>query len=388
MVMRPLILLAFMIPLIICSQNVIKIDNEEMLISTVFENNSTYLLKSNVIYNINKSVHISGKSNITIGSYGEGEMPIIQLTENAEGDVIVIRSSKNITIENLKLFGDYDHSIVHIAGHYITEGGICQNITVKNCEVAFGFNGIRSLPYKTKCRTINVINCNIHHVNDDGIFIVSCDDVTVDGCHIWHVNLYWNKGGVNAGDCIHLVNDCNNWKVRNNTFDRRLTSNKFCFIYGTNDYRPIYGELTGNTFYPPKDTVGGVGSAIYISTSDYVKIDSNIFLSDGYEWGGKPGAIAHIEATNVDFSRNYINHLTNCNFTTNVQKVTISENVLVDCFSFVFKYAHECFASDNTFYNLKGWAYVAGKNNNANLSDNNTIYLEGYPEQIDSLESH
>ncbi len=376
------------VPFIAYNQEVIEINNTEDLESTIFQDNTNYLLKAGEDFMLSKNIRILDKTNIKIGSFGEGNPPIIRLNEGVEGDAIYIRACSNITIENLKVFGNSDNSVIHISGHFAKTARHTNNVTIRNCELSRGFNGIRSLPYQTKCDTINVINCNIHHTNDDGIFIMDCNDVTIDSCFIWDVNLAWLRGGSNSGDCIHLVNYCNNWSVKHNLLDRRLTSNKFCFIYGSTKYIPVQGELINNIFYPPKDTAESVGSAIYISVSNYVKIEKNRYFSDGYQWGGKPGSIAHIEADSADFNQNYIEGLTYCRFTKDVQKVNLFNNVIVDSRSVVFYYANECNASDNVFYNLKGWAYSAGENIDAKLSDINTTYLEGHPENLDSLLRH
>jgi hypothetical protein len=151
---------------------------------------------------------------------------------------------------------------------------------------------------------------------------------------------------------------------------------------------PVHGELIGNTFYPPKDTIGGTGSCIYISLSDSVKIEKNKFYSNGYQWGGEPGSIAHIECNRAEFRMNYIEGLTYCRFTPEVKKINLSNNIFVDSKSTVFYFENECVATGNTFYNLKGWAYLGGHNQNAKFTDTNTIYFEGYPESSDSLLKH
>jgi hypothetical protein len=82
---------------------------------------------------------------------------------------------------------------------------------------------------------------------------------------------------------------------------------------------------------------------------------------------------------------NYSEGLTYCRFTPEVKKVKLAKNVLVDSKSTVFYFENECVATDNTFYNLKGWAYSGGHNQNAVFKDTNTLYLDGYPINVDSL---
>ncbi|MEZ5196716.1 MAG: right-handed parallel beta-helix repeat-containing protein [Bacteroidales bacterium] len=371
--MKYFLIIFLVIPVISFAQNVVHINNSEELESINFESNKTYLLKSGFVYEVSKPIRFSNLQNVTLTSSENENLPEIRYTGDEDSDLVYIRASRNIRIENLKLTGSFNNSIVHISGHYSTDAPPTNHTTIRNCEISKAFNGIRSLPYSTKCDTITIIDCNIHHLTDDGVFIADCDFVKVQGCHIWHVNLNWNKGRVNSGDCIHLTGNCSNWIIKNNVLDRRLTSNKFCFIYGNKGYLPVQGEIVGNTFYPPKDTIGGVGSAIYISESDYVKIDSNRFLSDGYQWGGKPGAIAHLEARQIDFSNNYINNLTRCYFTNRVKKANVENNTMQDCFGKFFYYFGELNALNNTFYNLKGWAYAA-EGAGGVLIDINTIY--------------
>ncbi|MBN2174718.1 MAG: right-handed parallel beta-helix repeat-containing protein [Bacteroidales bacterium] len=378
-------LLLVALPLILIGQKTYYIENTETLEKIVFESNNTYFIKSGIIYEPSKNLRFSNVENITFRSYGGGEKPVIRFSNEMNEDVILIRASHHILIENLALYGNFKNNIVHIAGHYISDEPPTTNITIKDCEVAYGFNGVRSLPYRTLCDSIFIAGCDIHHIDDDGVFIVDCNYVSIENCHIWHVNLDWNRGGPNSGDCIHLVDHCNFWSIRNNVLDRRFTSNKFCFIYGNGSYLPVSGELIGNTFYPPKDTVGGVGTCIYISPSDHVKIEGNKFLGKGYDWGGKPGAIAFVESTEVDFEQNYIYHLTNALFTDKAKQVNVSGNLMENCFGMFFNYANNLIASGNTFYNFKGWAYVSGEYVEASLIDKDTRYMKGAPTSADSV---
>jgi hypothetical protein len=383
--MKKFLLIIIFFPFFLAAQQSFYIEDTETLENTVFASNNTYFIKSGQTYEPTKNIRISDVENVVITSFGDGSKPEIRFSSEMKDDVVYIRSSRKIQIENLKLFGNYENNIVHIAGHFIASEPHTNNITIKNCELAYGFNGVRSLPYNTKCDTITIQGCNIHHINDDGVFIVDCDNVTIEDSHIWHVNLNWNRGGINSGDCIHLVHDCDNWVIRNNILDRRFTSNKFCFIYGNGGYFPVNGEITGNTFYPPKDTVGGVGTCIYISPSEYVKIERNKFLGKGFEWGGKPGAIAFIETTEVDFEQNYIFNLTNARFTDKAKQVNLSNNLMENCFGMFFNYANRLNATGNTFYNFKGWAYVSGEHTGATFIDEDTRYLKGTPNEADSV---
>lgn len=371
--MKKYLLIFLLVPILSFNQDFVNIDNSEELKNMDFKSNTVYVLKSGTQFLVSKPIQFLNLQNVSLSSLKDEVPPEIIYSGDEDSDVIYIRASRNIKIENFKITGSYNNSIVHISGHYSKEAPKTHNITVNNCEMSQAFNGIRSLPYSTKCDTITINDCNIHHINDDGVFIADCNHVTVQDCHIWHVNLNWNKGRVNSGDCIHLTGNCSDWSIRNNELDRRLTSNKFCFIYGNKGYFPVHGEIVGNTFYPPKDTVGGVGSAIYISECDYVKIDNNQFSGKGYEWGGKPGAIAHLEARQIDFSNNNIENLTRIYFTKLVKKANATNNTMEDCFGKFFYYYGELNAIDNTFHNFKGWAYVA-EGSKGTLNEKNTTY--------------
>ncbi|GAB4311654.1 MAG: hypothetical protein Kow00127_01700 [Bacteroidales bacterium] len=300
--------------------------------------NTTYLQKAGTVYQLSGTLNIDNINNVTIGAYGEGPRPVLQSNPASNAAIIRVARATNTVIDGLAIIGDLSNSPVagvFVSGHWSSGGAPTINTTINNCEIAYVYNGVRGIPASTLIETITITNTEIHHINEDGVFIKHVPNITIEGCHMWHINLDWHLQGhlesQSPGDCIHILGDCNNYLIKDNILDRRYTGNKFCFIYGNTHYTPeVRGRVIGNTLYPPKDTVNGNGgAALYLSESGHVEIAYNKIIGRGYQWGGTPVTAAHIEVDSVDCYYNLIDSVSGLNFVMKNDFVNFYNNMLI-----------------------------------------------------------
>ncbi|MCD4697649.1 MAG: cadherin domain-containing protein, partial [Bacteroidales bacterium] len=251
-----------------------------------FADNSTYLQKRGTTAQGNFAV--SGKNYLTIGAYGTGENPVITGVPGASARIMAFNKSNHCTVENITFVGH--HPNAPVAGVYITGwpyagSNITTDITVRNCDISYCYNGIRILPGVTDVDKVTVDSCTIHHINEDGIFATDLSNFTCSNSHIYKVNMDWHYYGHNMsdapGDGIQLSNDCDNFLIENTIIDRRYTGLKFCFIHNaTNSGFENDGIIRDCTFYPPKDTVGApsAGGALFMYDGDTLIIERTKFI--------------------------------------------------------------------------------------------------------------
>ncbi|MCD4791113.1 MAG: hypothetical protein K8R37_14050, partial [Bacteroidales bacterium] len=350
----------------------------------IFVNNTTYLQKRGTISYSSSYIDINSKDNITMSAYGEGVSP--EIIYSGGGNLVAIGRSSHCTIENLKLTGDLDNttSLVAISGHWSSGGGVANNNTVINCELSYAYNGVRALPYQTDIDTISVINCNIHHIREDGVFIGHCDKITVKGCNIWHINLDWHLDGhtqdESPGDCIQIGGDSDDFLIENNIMDRRYTGNKFCFIWNGAQYnQTATGKIIGNTFYPPKDTATGYsGGAIYLKQGSYVEIAYNKFIGRDYQWGGTPTELMHCEFQNVDFYYNLVDNISGLGSSMNCENYMIFNNTFIGGQSghnMIFLNGVELCESKNNIFALNDGVNIYVANGSTLVEDSNRVVI-------------
>lgn len=240
--------------------------------------NETYLLKRGETYT--GSIQISDKQNVTIGAYGTGDMP--QINGNGAGNVIHVLGSNNILIKDLEIYNpNYEGSGVRLQA---TATDDVWNVTIRNCKIHKTSNGIRAVSNSGSwiIYDVTIAGCEIHDIEEDGIFGNYEHTFVCDSNYIYKVNMGWHTipGGhsqtVSGGDGIQ-IGFPDVYYLRHNVIDRRYTGNKFCFILGaSSDY--TIGYIENNVFYPPKHTPDcNGGTALYIFDSEEVYIKNNIF---------------------------------------------------------------------------------------------------------------
>ena len=351
-----LVLLVFLFPIIIFAQNTVYINPDNIndpnqngttahpwaLWSSVsIEDNTTYLVHKGTTTTLSSSIAINTNNNITIGTYGSGDDPVIHSEPGSESSMITIIRSSNIIIEGLNLIGNFDDAPtagVGISDHYIT--GISEDITVRNCEISYCYNGVRAIRYTDGIHKITIDNCNIHDIREDGVFIKICDSVTVRNSHFWRINMDWHLSGhtqqLAPGDCVQLSGDCDDFLIENNIMDRRFTGLKFCFIHNGQDAAPHNsttnsGKIIGNTFYPPKDTVGApsAGGALFLRYGDNVEIAYNKFIGRNRMYSNSTGSIGQMAYDVNTFAYNLIDSVYIADFAYMTQVVNLYNNTFV-----------------------------------------------------------
>ncbi|MCB2220084.1 MAG: cadherin domain-containing protein [Bacteroidetes bacterium] len=349
--------------------------------------NTTYLQKAGTEFQLSGTINIDNISNVTISSYGEGERPILNSNPGSNAAIIRVARASNTVVDGMALIGNLSNSPeggVFVSGHWSAGGDPTLNTVVNNCEIAYCYNGVRGVPASTPIETITVTNCDIHHINEDGVFIKHCENITIENCHMWHINLDWHIQGhlesQSPGDCIHILGDCDNYLIKDNILDRRYTGNKFCFIYGNTSYTPsVSGRVIGNTMYPPKDTItSNGGAAMYFSESGYVEVAYNKIIGRDYEWGGTPVAIAHMEVDSIDFYYNLMDSVTGCNFVMKNDYANVYNNTLIankDAgWGILFSGTESGYVRNNIVALKSGYPIYF---NNTGLVNENNLMIEG-----------
>ncbi|MEZ5082513.1 MAG: cadherin repeat domain-containing protein [Bacteroidales bacterium] len=248
-----------------------------------FQNNTTYLqMRGTTALGCRE---IRGYNNIKIGAYGTGENPVVTGIPGATTAIFTFSKAKNYVVEDITLLGHHENAPV--AGIYVygdwnpASTTPSENITIRNCEVSFCYNGFRFLPLWTDVDSILVENCVIHDIYEDGLFIDGVSESILRDLYIYRVNIDWYYGPhtqTNApGDGIQYTGDSDNFLVERCIIDRRDTGLKFCFIHSDNA-NGVYkndGIIRDCLFYPPKDSTGAesAGGAFFIGGGDSLTIE-------------------------------------------------------------------------------------------------------------------
>lgn len=286
-------------------------------------NNTECLIKRGTLMEMSTSTSINNRSFVRIGPYGEGEMPIVKMISSNTKVFHIRNGCDNIILDSLKIEGMGHESEIGSTLIYIdTEVGSqnIEDVTINNCELYNGTKGIESNAIgNLSIERLSIIDCEIHNIGLDGISLRTTNDIKIEGCHIYDVNMFWHTNGhtfsESNGSGILISQSSHNWKIHNNIIDRRYTGNKFCFILGGSDnYSGIGGEIIGNTFYPSKDTVDDQGGgALFISphATQFVKIERNYFSGRADNRGNKFfEGIGTIAADTTMFNYNVIDSIT------------------------------------------------------------------------------
>ena len=189
--------------------------------------NCTYLIKCSSELSLRQTLHIYGKTNITISSYGEGKAPIIQA--GGLKRVVDIYNSQHIQMKNIHLIGNGNN----IFGIRIK--GDSRNITINQCHISRFLWGIRLMGYSKEVtlERITVEKTLIEEIADDGIFAQHVAGLVIDSCVIRKVNQKWFRQGRSEaqapGDGVQLIK-CNGFTINYCQIDRSDTGNKCCIM--------------------------------------------------------------------------------------------------------------------------------------------------------------
>ncbi len=234
-------------------------------------NGKTYLQKAGTTFTTSGYIDLSGRSSITLGSYGEGAKPKIISSGGNTTKVVKITGGSNNTVRDLDLSSSTGQATCAV----IVDGTNSSNNVIDNCILRDVQWGIRVL---TTGAGNKILNSVVYNTQDDGIYIKDVPDIEIGYCHIYNVNLKYNVNtdeSYSAGDNIQIGSTNNhNFYIHHNILDHSSTGNKFCFIaYGVNyngifEYNTLIGNRTKNTSCIYLHPTTGSVSVRYNSISD------------------------------------------------------------------------------------------------------------------------
>jgi hypothetical protein len=300
-------------------------------------NGKTYLQKAGTTFTTSGYIDLSGRSSITLGSYGEGAKPKIISSGGSTTKVVKITSGSNNTVRDLDLSSSTGQATCAV----IIDGTNSSNNVIDNCILRDVQWGIRVL---TTGAGNKILNSVVYNTQDDGIYIKNVPDIEIGYCHIYNVNLKYNVNtdeSYSAGDNIQIGSTNNhNFYIHHNILDHSSTGNKFCFIaYGVNytgifEYNTLIGNRTKNT------------SCIYLHpTTGSVTVRYNSISDGNY------GMYTYVSDLKVYYNKFIQN------------KVAIS--VLTN---------YNLRAENNVFYNQTSNVITSGSNTSI-VSKNNIFYI-------------
>lgn len=236
-----------------------------------WESGNTYLQKRGTIA-YEKKINI-GASNITIGTYGKGELPTIR--SQAKDFAMRIYENKNIKINNIHLVAEEAISCIYFLG------SSCDSISINNCVFESSHNGIRIIGGKTFDILYNTfINCidaiysfaesnkifyNVFRENNTAVNVNS----NLSKAEIFNNVFYYNTKGISASyselviynNIFYLKEE--NDQALNYNFDKIISDN--------------------NIFYPEQEGFLTIDNVTYKSFSEYqitTGLDINSFTWD------------------------------------------------------------------------------------------------------------
>lgn len=188
---------------------------------------------------------IIGASHVTLGDYGEGELPVI--TSNTNTYLIVGFDKSNIKVQNLRLQSSKAVSCIYFLGN------MCDSIIIDHCILTASDNAIKMAGGKTLISKYNTITSEHEGVNSS-----ATDN-----------NIYYNI----FKKCITAVN------VMSNQSKANIFNN--IFIDNEQSISVSYAELTlyNNIFY-----MTAPGQKALTHGKDKIVSDNNIFYpeQDGF----------------------------------------------------------------------------------------------------------
>ena len=196
------------------------------------ESGQTYLIKSGSKISTSAQFYVSGKADVTIGSYGKGTRPVIKYTGSSSA--VRIENSDNITVKDLEITGTSSaYSLVYVMG---STGKYLTNILIQNCILsnAHNSNNAGFGVYAWYCTGLKVINCYVSNVALDGFYCRYTPGIEIGYCNVYDINrrYFLNKDQkYSSGDGIQLDGDYNGFYLHNTIIQRNnLAGNKFGVI--------------------------------------------------------------------------------------------------------------------------------------------------------------
>jgi hypothetical protein len=236
-----------------------------------WEEGHSYLQKRGTTTNENK-INVYA-SNITLGSYGEGEYPVIN--SSASDFAIRIFEKSNVTIQNLKVVADNAISCIYFLG------STCNNNLVENCILEDADNAVRAIDGKTI-----TLKYNTFSNNNDAIYSYA------ETTQIYYNIFKENYTAINISSSLSTTEIYNNVFYDNtvgvsNSYSSLKIYNNIFYLADKGD-QAINNRLDNlvsdnNIFYPEQNDFLDIGDEKYSTLYDYQKslgLDLSSFSSD------------------------------------------------------------------------------------------------------------
>ncbi len=223
-----------------------------------FAANNTYRQKGGTTYDLSNPITFDGMSNIHLGMYGIGAMPIIndiRNTGDATTSCISVNNTENLLIDSLSFYGKnfpafLVTSAITVGVNEWNGATTSNNVVIRDCEIRRFNWGIRAMTFLWSTETNTdlyrfqnfiVTRCKIDSCYDDGIFMqrIGGADATSPAINIMYndiskVNLQYPYVGTWAGDCIQYSGTITGtYIIANNFVDRDSIKEKFNIIFNT-----------------------------------------------------------------------------------------------------------------------------------------------------------
>ncbi len=236
-----------------------------------WESGNSYLQKRGTIA-YEKKINL-GASNITIGAYGEGDLPMIR--SQAKDFAMRAYERKNITISDVYLIAEEAISCIYFLG------SACDSILINNCVFESSSNGIRIIEGKTFDISYNTfIGCV------DAIYSFA------ENNKIYYNVFKDNKIAINVSSYLSKANIFNNVFYYNSTgisasYSELVIYNNIFYLeeQGNQALNYNFDKLVSdnNIYYPEQEGFLNINNVNYASLEEYQSttgLDMNSFTQD------------------------------------------------------------------------------------------------------------
>lgn len=252
-----------------------------------------------------------------------------------------------------------DHAAVGGAG----KPAFGKHIQVINCKLTGGSWGLRSFSFDG----LEVLNTEVSHTKDDGVFMQGMTGIEVAHCYIHDVNQNWKPPYTSqkdaAGDGIQL-DGCNHWHIHDSVIDRTSSANKFCII--SNNPAQNDGIIEYNILSGPRSTGGDGGASIYLGDGTGLIIRYNLIK------GPSPGPF-YSHADQLHIYGNVISGAGGPLYAS--ATATVDNNVFYNMQSAI---TGGSITARNNIFDL-GSAGAKAFDNVSNLTESHNLFVQGTP---------
>ncbi len=325
-----------------------------------WENGSTYLLKCSTSTQTTSTIELTG-DNLTLGSYGTGDRPVIQSNDPSGNRVLVIRGSNN-RVMNLDVKAK-ENTPEKSAGAVIDMIG-SKNPTLENCKST---GGIRGINISKTTGTARVLNCFITDTWDDGMYNRENETIIIENTHVERVNMKFhiNPDQTYAGGDGIQFDYLTHFEIRNCTIDKTYTGGKFFIIADHFDT----GIIESTTM-----TGGSQQNGVYIG------IGNALTYRDNFLTGGQIGLwnkTANVDAYYNIFKKTGQEAYSGADKTTS----KLYNNLFIECATGIKAWSENIKLYNNIFYKN-------GKDFDGNRSLLEADFNCYYPSKANSTEAH